>query len=190
MKKKTVHYVDNKKFLQAILDYQEEKRNAVDVDKVKISNYIGECILKIATNLSTKPCFSSYSFKDEMIGDSLENCFLYFDQFDPTKTQNPFAYFTQVIYFAFIRRIQKEEKNRYIKYKSFYDVFGNGYLDEETGAPIKTYENIDDFIVRYEIKLAEKKRKANEKKGLEKYYDNQESGENTTSNSKLDFSIA
>jgi hypothetical protein len=195
MKKKAIHYVDNKKFLEAILEYKHQKKTAIDVDKVKISNYIGECIYKIATNLANKPCFNNYSFREEMIGDGIENCFLYFDQFDPGKTQNPFAYFTTIIYYAFIRRIQKEEKNRYVRYKSFYDVVGTdlGVLMEDGTANRQSYENIDIFIEKFEAKLEVKRLKSLEKKnGLEKYYATaaQESGKNTTSNTKFDLVAA
>jgi hypothetical protein len=193
MKKKSIHYVDNKKFLEAILEYKHQKQIAVDIDKVKISNYIGECIYKIATNLANKPCFSNYSFREEMIGDGIENCFLYFDQFNPEKTQNPFAYFTQIIYYAFIRRIQKEEKNRYVRYKSFYDVVGTdlGALMEDGHVNRQAYENIDTFIEKFETKLEVKRQKALEKKnGLEKYYADQESGKDAAGDPKSDFVTA
>ena len=115
-KKVTKHYVDNQKFFEEILEYKKQCKIAAEqgLDKPRVSEYIGSCILLIAERLSTKPRFMNYSFRDELVSDALENCFLYFDNFDPEKSQNPFAYFTQIIYYAFHRRISKEEKNRYI----------------------------------------------------------------------------
>ena len=115
-KAKKVHYVDNQKFYKAIVEYRQKLQDARDAgrDDPRIPDYIGECIWKIAEKLSTKPCFMNYSYRDEMVSDGIENCILYFKDYDPQKGQNPFAYFTQVIYYAFIRRISKEERNRYI----------------------------------------------------------------------------
>ena len=83
--------------------------------KPQISNYLGECILKIANHLSYRPNFINYTYKEEMISDGIENCLQYIDNFDPEKSKNPFAYFTQIIYYAFIRRIAKEKKQQKIK---------------------------------------------------------------------------
>ena len=111
--KESVHYVNNKEFTAAIIEHNMACREAVKkgVDKPRVSEYIGECIYKIATRLSTKPNFINYSYRDEMICDGIENCLQYIDNFNPDKSNNPFAYFTQIIYFAFLRRIQKEKKN-------------------------------------------------------------------------------
>ena len=115
--KKKEHYVNNKEFLSALIDY----RHCVLVAKIKgnpkpkVPEYIGECFLKIATHLSYRPNFVNYMFKDDMICDGIENCLQYIDNFDPEKSQNPFAYFTQIIYFAFLRRIQREKKQLDIK---------------------------------------------------------------------------
>jgi len=86
------------------------KADAEGVPRPYVPNYIGECIMKIATHLSYKPNFINYTFRDEMILDGIENCITYIDNFDPAKSKNPFAYFTQITYYAFIRRIQKEKK--------------------------------------------------------------------------------
>ena len=106
------HYVDNKHLFAVIIEYKASVAEAKANDKPKplIPNYVGECILLIAKRLSTKPNFVNYSYRDEMISDGIENCISYFDNFDPEKSNNPFAYFTQIIYFAFLRRIQKEKK--------------------------------------------------------------------------------
>jgi len=116
-KKKKVHYVDNKAFLAAIVERKEQIKEAEagDEPKPRISNYLGECILKIANHLSYRPNFINYTYKEEMISDGIENSLQYIDNFDPEKSKNPFAYFTQIIYFAFIRRIAKEKKQQKIK---------------------------------------------------------------------------
>ena len=84
-------------------------------ERPKVPEYIGECILKIANGLSNRPNFINYTYKDEMISDGIENCLQYIYNFNPKKSKNPFAYFTQIIYYAFIRRIQKEKKQTTIK---------------------------------------------------------------------------
>tara|TARA_Y100000593_G_C4284260_1_gene324508 strand:+ start:935 stop:1489 length:555 start_codon:yes stop_codon:yes gene_type:complete len=118
-KKKKHHYVNNKEFLAAMIKYRESVIKAKNTEKERpqVTHYIGECLMKIAVHLSHKPNFINYTFKDEMISDGIENCLQYIDNFDPEKSQNPFAYFTQIIYYAFLRRIQKEKKHLYTKYK-------------------------------------------------------------------------
>jgi hypothetical protein len=117
--KKKEHYVNNKDFLDALMVYRKEVKVAKEEgrDKPRVPNYIGECFLKIATHLSYRPNFVNYMFKDDMICDGIENCLQYIDNFDPEKSTNPFAYFTQIIYFAFLRRIQKEKKQLEVKTK-------------------------------------------------------------------------
>ena len=118
-KKKSEHYVNNKELLAALIDYRAEVavNKMKDLPKPRISNYLGECFLKIATHLSYKPNFVNYMFRDDMISDGIENCVQYIHNFDPAKSKNPFAYFTQIIHYAFLRRIQKEKKQLDIKTK-------------------------------------------------------------------------
>ena len=132
-KKKTEHYVNNKELLQALIVYKDKvekdfyKRNGRDATRIdrskqwegkpQIPNYLGECFLKIATHLSYKPNFVNYMFREDMISDGIENCVQYIHNFDPERSQNPFAYFTQIIHYAFIRRINKEKKQLDIKTK-------------------------------------------------------------------------
>ena len=139
------HYVDNKKFLQALIEYRQSVVDAAAEGKETpiVSNYIGECFIKIATHLSYKSNFINYTFKDDMISDGIENCLTAVVKFDPSKGSNPFAYYTQIIYFAFIRRIQKEKKQQATKYKLIENMdidslilqehdngeFGNQFLD-------------------------------------------------------------
>ena len=121
MNKKTQkeHYVNNKEFLAAMIEYKksikeaEKKKN----ERPPVTDYIGSCFLKIANHLSYRPNFINYTYRDEMISDGIENCLQYVYNFDVEKSKNPFAYFTQIIYYAFIRRIQKEKKQTHIKHK-------------------------------------------------------------------------
>ena len=119
MKKKSEHYVNNKEFLLALVDFRAECKAAEEKGdpKPRINNYIGECFLKIATHLSYKPNFVNYMFREDMICDGIENCVQYINNFDPAKSSNPFAYFTQIIYYAFLRRISKEKRQLEIKNK-------------------------------------------------------------------------
>ena len=118
-KKKSEHYVNNKELLEALIVYREKVAYAKenDLPKPRITNYLGSCFLKIATHLSYKPNFVNYMFRDDMISDGIENCVQYIHNFDPEKSRNPFAYFTQIIHYAFLRRIQKEKKQLDIKTK-------------------------------------------------------------------------
>lgn len=174
------HYVDNKKLYDCIVDYKsrviEAKRTGSD--KPPIPNYVGECIMMIAERLSHKPNFINYSFRDEMISDGIENCISYFDNFDPGKSTNPFAYFTQIIYYAFLRRILKEKKQMYVKYKTAEHsaVFDESY--EKSEFEDKNYNlhqfDIDqqqtvDFIKSFEDNLKQKKRKKQKAKGIERF---------------------
>ena len=111
-RKRSEHYVNNKEFLAALIKYREDIEIAKIQDKPKpvIPRYIGDCFLKIANHLSFKPNFVNYMFKEDMISDGIENCVQYIHNFDPEKSKNPFAYFTQIIHYAFLRRIQKEKK--------------------------------------------------------------------------------
>ena len=122
MKRKRVvseHYVNNKEFLEALVVFKAKCSAAKEAGEPRpqISNYIGECFLKIATHLSYKPNFVNYMFREDMICDGIENCVQYIEKFNPEKSKNPFAYFTQIIYYAFLRRIQKEKRQLEIKNK-------------------------------------------------------------------------
>ena len=165
-KQKRNHYVDNKQLLAAMIVYKDEVKNALEkeTERPRVPNYIGECIMKIAQHLSYKPNFINYTYKDEMISDGIENCLLYIDNFNPEKSSNPFAYFTQIIYYAFIRRIQKEKKQTYVKYKSLEN---QELIDEimqgPNGTPVKNnfmefiQSNMDDFLSDFEETQRKKK---------------------------------
>ena len=170
-------YVNNNDFLNALEDYKQKKKHSTenDLPPPHIPNYIGECFMKIAEGLSHKPNFINYTFRDEMIADGIENCLMYFENFDATKSKNPFAYFTQVIYFAFLRRIQKEKKQMYIKYKAteqigILDEYELLELEEGNNRQFELYDNLSEFIENFEE--SKKNKKAIKKnKGLELFFE-------------------
>ena len=122
-KAKPEHYVNNKEFLAAMVEYRKSVNRAKRKKQAKppVTDYIGSCFLKIANHLSYRPNFINYTYRDDMISDGIENCLQYLDNFNPDKSNNPFAYFTQIIYYAFVRRIQKEKKQTTIKQKMIAD---------------------------------------------------------------------
>ena len=122
-KKKPEHYVNNKEFTAAVAEYVVllKASKETESDKPRMSEYIGECVYKIATRLSTRPNFINYTYRDEMICDAIENCIQYLGNFNTEKSTNAFAYFTKICYYAFLRRIQKEKKQVFIKQKSIME---------------------------------------------------------------------
>ena len=151
MKKKvTQHYVDNKKFLEAMVNYKDKVNNAKENNKEKpdVTNYIGECFLKIANHLSYRPNFINYTYRDDMISDGIENCLQYMNNFDPAKSTNPFAYFTQIIYYAFIRRIQKEKKQTLVKQKMIANAGVENIMDQLEGDDSQYRSQLLDFLQR------------------------------------------
>lgn len=176
------HYVNNAEMLAAVTKYRAElaKSKEDGTEAPRIPEYLGECILKIATRLSRKYNFINYSYRDDMILDGIENCMQCMHSFDPTKSSNPFSYFTQVIYFAFLRRIAKEKKQSYIRGKLIQDMafesfelhghdddadFKNAYT-----AFIQTHQNFDDSFIKKKEKVEKKK---TDKQNLEVFFDEQ-----------------
>ena len=148
--KEKPHYVDNKKFLEAMIEYRDrcEKAKNRNRKKPEVTNYIGECFLKIANHLSYRPNFINYRFRDDMISDGIENCLQYMDNFNPDKSNNPFAYFTQIIYYAFIRRIQKEKKQIQIKSKLIANTGVENMMDQLQGDDAQYQSQLLDFLQR------------------------------------------
>ena len=150
-RKRSEHYVNNKEFLAALIRYQEDIEIARLQDKPKpvIPRYIGECFLKIANHLSFKPNFVNYMFKEDMISDGIENCVQYIHNFNPEKSRNPFAYFTQIIHYAFLRRIQREKrqleiKNKIIEKSGYNEVFDDS--NKIDGDNFAEYNSIKDAV--------------------------------------------
>jgi len=173
--RKKQHYVDNERFLEVMSDYREKYLQAKDNDTELpiIPDYAGECFLKIAERLSHRPNFINYAFREEMVSDGIENSVMYASNFNPEKSTNPFAYFTQIIYFAFLRRIEKEKKQLYIKYKtmeeysSLEDHVDMGEMGQSetqavsSGATPLTVDkraSIQEFIFAFEEKKRKKKK--------------------------------
>ena len=150
-RKRSEHYVNNKEFLAALIRYQEDIEIARLQDKTKpvIPRYIGECFLKIANHLSFKPNFVNYMFKEDMISDGIENCVQYIHNFNPEKSRNPFAYFTQIIHYAFLSRIQREKrqleiKNKIIEKSGYNEVFDDS--NKIDGDNFAEYNSIKDAV--------------------------------------------
>ena len=150
-RKRSEHYVNNKEFLAALIRYREDREIAVLQDKPRpvIPRYIGECFLKIANHLSFKPNFVNYMFKEDMISDGIENCVQYIHNFNPEKSRNPFAYFTQIIHYAFLRRIQREKrqleiKNKIIEKSGYNEVFDDS--NKIDGDNFAEYNSIKDAV--------------------------------------------
>ena len=150
-RKRSEHYVNNKEFLAALIKYREDVEIAKIRDKQKpvIPRYIGDCFLKIANHLSFKPNFVNYMFKEDMISDGIENCVQYIHNFNPEKSRNPFAYFTQIIHYAFLRRIQREKrqleiKNKIIEKSGYQEVFNDD--NKIDGSNFADYNSIKDAV--------------------------------------------
>lgn len=126
LSKDSPHYVDNKKLSDEVTAYAIKYREAIanGTPEPRINNYLGECIIKIANRLASRPNFVRYSYKDEMIADGIENVIRYLHNFNPQKAldagkrPNAFSYITTQIWMAYLRRIDKEKKQQYIKEKN------------------------------------------------------------------------
>lgn len=172
------HYVDNKRLFTEMIKYTNAYKEAKEqgLEPPKASNYIGECIWLIANRLSTNRNFIGYTYREEMIGDAIENCLRYLHNFNPDKSNNPFAYFTQIMYYAFLRRIDKEKKQSYIKYKAMENSITMNTMvelapgDQTHFNAVLLTMDVDKLAAmseRYDSKQTQKKTK--KKKGLEKF---------------------
>ena len=164
-KKNKNHYIDNKLFFQEMVNWKKKVNEAQEQgDSVPpVSDYIGMCFYEIAQNLAKKPNFVNYPFKEDMIGDGIENCLMYCSNFDPDKSNNPFSYFTQIIYYAFLRKIAKEKKQNYIKYKYLKSLDTKGEFSEILKA-MGFSEDEAEHLEEMDKKLAPKKRKKTKKR--------------------------
>ena len=172
-KKKSVHYIDNKEFHQAMIEWKELCKEAEEAgeEKPPVTNYIGECFLKIANGLSYRPNFINYTYRSEMVSDGIENCLQYIHNFDPDKSKNPFAYFTQIIYYAFLRRIQKEKKQQHIKNKMIekqqYETYTTNEFDD-TVYDIRGFDP-DVMLPEEDVYKVKSKSKSELPEGLEEF---------------------
>tara|TARA_B100000131_G_scaffold315428_2_gene353813 strand:- start:372 stop:917 length:546 start_codon:yes stop_codon:yes gene_type:complete len=176
------HYVDNKSLYATMVEFKEACKDAEECgeEAPPIPDMVGAALLKIANRLSTKPNFINYTFREEMVSDGIENCINYIGNFDPDKSKNPFAYFTQIIYYAFLRRIQKEKKQLYIKHKAIenHQAFDE-WIDPIDGTRItadahkhEPTEYMKDFVKSFESKEQESKQKKKPlpARGVEVFY--------------------
>ena len=175
-KRKPVNYINNKALYTAMIEYKTILDEAVRLGKNKprIPDYIGQAIMMICKNLAKKGNFSGYTYIDEMRADGEVDCIAAVDNFNPDKSTNPFAYFTQIAWNAFLRRIQKEKKQSYIKHKNFENAFVMNELwdDSESMVVSKTNEHSSEIIRSFEEKLQiSKKQNKPKNKGVENFYE-------------------
>lgn len=172
VRRRKVNYINNRHLHEQMKLYLAERKEALAAGKQlpRIPKYIGESIQHIANNLAKKPNFASYTFIEDMKGDGIENCIMYLHNFNPDKSDNPFAYITTIIWRAFVRRIQKEGTHSYIKHKLMstqnvlHDTGEMEYSDESGGAFGTIADTKSASIVsKYEDKIASKKRAKTEK---------------------------
>ena len=172
-KQDAVHYVNNKEFLEAMIDWKDKYNEAIlnEQKQPPVTNYIGECFLKIATHLSYRPNFINYTYRDDMISDGIENCLQYVANFNPEKSKNPFAYFTQIIYYAFLRRIQKEKKQSHVKNKMLEkaEVLPYVTMDGDDQTYNITQVDLQNFLPEEDVYKPKKKSTKNKAKNLEKF---------------------
>lgn len=171
-KRPPVNYINNRDLYECLAAHVKAVK-ANPKNPPKVPEYIAESILLIANKLASKKNFCGYSYLDEMIADSFENCIRYLHNFDPEKTQNAFAYFTQIIFNAFIRRIKKEQKEQYVKLKNIEYLFSINEIEQIRSEPNTLYDNNHEFIARYEQRIKDKKKAVSEKqqaKGVEQLF--------------------
>ena len=168
---KKQHYVDNKLFFAEMQKWKEEINEQEQVDDLPpmVTEYMGDCFQKIATHLSYRPNFINYTYREEMIGDGIENCIRYAKNFNPDKSKNPFAYFTQIIYYAFIRRITKEKKQTSIKQKIIDNTSTKTYDIMEGDDDVYSNTYMEFLRDNLEEKDIPKQKRKKSKKGIEHF---------------------
>lgn len=166
--KKKINFIDNKAFFEEIVKYQDsvlKARNEGKDDPI-VPDVIGKAIMLLCTRLGDRPNFINYSYKDLMISDAVLACLVALQKFDRNRTENPFAFFTQVSWYAFINRISIEKAEQYVKHKN-YEVtysqeFLNSRVNEDSLDPTTHYRIIDDFEEKKLKKQAKKEENKNE----------------------------
>jgi hypothetical protein len=158
--KEKPHYVNNKEFSQAVVDYcttVQEARDQKESTPV-VTDYIATCFLKIAEGLSHKSNFVRYTYREEMVMDAVENCLKAIENYDieaATRSGKPnaFAYFTQISWYAFLRRIQKEKKQQDIKLKYISEADVTEFLEENTEGGYSDYNGSQPFVDQLRMRI-------------------------------------
>jgi hypothetical protein len=169
-------YVDNQKLYDALIEYKKKIKENENCGrkKPKLPDYIGECILKIATRLSFRPNFANYPYREEMVSDGVLNCITYIDNFDPKLSSSPFGYLTQICWFSFVRIINKEKKEKYTQYKfaeqqnnkDFQNWFNEVYAGVDIGR--RDFFGLTDLdMERFDLMSTPKKSKRKKRKKKE-----------------------
>lgn len=186
-RRKPQHYVNNKEFSQAVVAYVEQVNEAEAAGEPIpiVPDYIAECFLKIAEGLSHKSNFIRYTYREEMVMDAVENCLKAITNYNidaatRTGTPNAFAYFTQISYYAFLRRLAKEKRQQDIRFKYIEDAgieeflleTGDIAIDSQNRAFVDTLRdrieqvhNRDELLKGYKTK--EKEQEKRNPKGIE-----------------------
>jgi DNA-directed RNA polymerase specialized sigma24 family protein len=178
-------YVDNKRLFREMCEFKAALLEAENCDDEKpmVPDYVAVSILEISRHLAMRPNFINYPFREEMISDGVENCFQYIENFKPEKSNNPFSYFTMIIYNAFLRRIKKEKRQLYTVYKvaehaNIFSLTAHTDDGDKTNYNIPsqnseyTEEYMSDFAKNFEEsadKAERKERKRIEIKGIDQY---------------------
>lgn len=176
------HYVDNKLFYQACVEHKQKSIDAeiAGLGKPRLSDYIGSCLVKICTRFSYSKKYCNYPFRQEMVGDAIENCIQYFHNFNSDKYNNPYGYFTKVAYYAFLRRIHEEKTELYTKFKAMLNksddsLFSHQDVDAEAmfdgvnvDDAIRDNDYMKDFVNKFEAKLRENEQKSRDKRAAKK----------------------
>lgn len=180
MSKKPKNYINNPDLLAEIMRYQERCRIADSEGKPRPvqTDYMGLAFMKIAENFANNYQYRNYTFRDEMVGDAIMFCVKSVDGFDPEKSNNPFAFFTTAVYFAFLQKIQKEKKQLYIKYKNLESsglcdiIEEHGELEMvESNFSLQSADTRQNFIKDFEESMQKKKDKLKKKNTLEDFED-------------------
>ena len=175
-KSKSSNYVDNVRLYDEIVKYQERQRIALETgkDRPRIPEYIGKSILQISEGFCSLYKYTNYPFKEDMIQDGVLNCLQYIDNFDTEAYKNPHAYFTKIIWYAVLRRIQGEKKHLYLKYalqRNSDSIDIGTFFDEGNTAKGKIYseqtfldiDKMNNFMDDYERYMSKKSKPKNKK---------------------------
>ena len=152
-KKRNIHYVNNADFSYAVVEYVKTAESAKKGNKEvpKVTDYIATCFLKIAEGLSHKANFIRYTYREEIVMDAVENCLKAINNYNleaATRTGKPnaFAYFTQITWFAFLRRIAKEKKQQEIKLKYLTQSGIENFISENENADEASTQVANSFV--------------------------------------------